>query len=82
MRSALSSLSLCVCFLSLSLQVGQGVSPRRALLWSIATCLPQPLVAIPSFMFVEAFTVGIDKDWSKIGACCSALPVCWAAAAS
>lgn len=38
-------------------QVGQGVSPRRALLWSIATCLPQPLVAIPSFMFVEAFTV-------------------------
>ncbi|PRW32991.1 zinc transporter [Chlorella sorokiniana] len=37
--------------------VGQGVSPRRALLWSIATCLPQPLVAIPSFMFVEAFTM-------------------------
>lgn len=38
--------------------MGQGVGPRRALLWSIATCLPQPLVAIPSFMFVEAFTVG------------------------
>lgn len=37
--------------------VGQGVSPRRALAWSVATCLPQPLVAIPSFMFVDAFTV-------------------------
>lgn len=38
--------------------VGQGVSARRALAWSVATCLPQPLVAIPSFMFVDAFTVG------------------------
>ncbi len=37
--------------------VGQGVPPRRALAWSVATCLPQPLVAIPSFMFVDAFTV-------------------------
>jgi hypothetical protein len=38
--------------------VGQGVTPRRALLWSVATCLPQPLVAVPSFIFVEAFKVG------------------------
>ncbi|KAL4422845.1 hypothetical protein ABPG75_009042 [Micractinium tetrahymenae] len=37
--------------------VGQGVSPRRALAWSVATCLPQPLVAIPSFMFVDAFAM-------------------------
>ena len=37
--------------------VGQGVSARRALVWSIVTCLPQPLVAVPSFIFVEAFTV-------------------------
>lgn len=37
--------------------VGQGVSARRALAWSVATCLPQPLVAVPSFMFVETFTV-------------------------
>ncbi|KAI3430545.1 hypothetical protein D9Q98_005138 [Chlorella vulgaris] len=35
--------------------VGQGVSPRRALGWSVLTCLPQPLVAIPSFVFVDAF---------------------------
>jgi zinc transporter ZupT len=37
--------------------VGQGVSPRRALGWSVLTCLPQPLVAIPSFVFVDAFMV-------------------------
>jgi zinc transporter ZupT len=37
--------------------VGQGVAPRRALAWSVATCLPQPLVAVPSFVFVDAFTV-------------------------
>ena len=35
--------------------VGQGASATEALFWSIATCLPQPLVAIPSFLFVEAF---------------------------
>lgn len=36
--------------------VARGASPRAALLWTIATSMPQPLVAIPSFMFVEAFT--------------------------
>ena len=38
--------------------VGQGVPARRALLWSVVTCLPQPLVAVPSFVFVDAFRVG------------------------
>lgn len=33
------------------------MSARQALLWSVLTCLPQPLVAIPSFLFVEAFRV-------------------------
>jgi hypothetical protein len=46
--------------------VGQGVTPRRALLWSVATCLPQPLVAIPSFIFVEAFKVG-GYLWEGVG---------------
>lgn len=35
--------------------VGQGMSAWDALLWSIITCLPQPLVAVPSFIFVESF---------------------------
>ncbi len=37
--------------------VSQGASAYEALFWSIVTCLPQPLVAVPSFMFVEAFTM-------------------------
>lgn len=35
--------------------VSQGASAPEALFWSILTCLPQPLAAVPSFMFVEAF---------------------------
>lgn len=37
--------------------VSQGASAQQALLWSIVTCLPQPLVAVPAFMFVETFQV-------------------------
>ncbi len=37
--------------------VAQGVSARRALWWSVLTCLPQPLVAVPSFLFVDTFRV-------------------------
>lgn len=33
----------------------RGVSARSAMLWSIFTSLPQPLVAIPAFMCAEAF---------------------------
>ena len=36
--------------------VGQGMSAWDAMLWSVVTCLPQPLVAVPSFMFVDMFT--------------------------
>ena len=35
--------------------VSQGASASEALFWSILTCLPQPLVAVPSFMFVDTF---------------------------
>jgi zinc transporter ZupT len=35
--------------------VGQGSTPMSAMLWSIATCLPQPLLAVPAFVFVETF---------------------------
>lgn len=37
--------------------VSQGASAYEALFWSIVTCLPQPLVAVPSFIFVETFTM-------------------------
>lgn len=35
--------------------VPKGVSPWKAMLLSIFTSLPQPLIAVPSFLFVEAF---------------------------
>lgn len=34
----------------------RGVSPQNAMLWSIITSLPQPIVAVPSFMCADAFS--------------------------
>nr|CAD1829744.1 unnamed protein product [Ananas comosus var. bracteatus] len=33
----------------------RGVSPQNAMLWSFITSLPQPLVAVPSFLCADAF---------------------------
>ncbi|KAM7265060.1 hypothetical protein ACFE04_002743 [Oxalis oulophora] len=33
----------------------RGVSPQNAMMWSIITSLPQPLVAVPSFICADAF---------------------------
>ncbi|KAM1549115.1 hypothetical protein ACFX1Z_010212 [Malus domestica] len=34
----------------------RGVSPQNAMLWSVITSLPQPLVAVPSFICADAFS--------------------------
>ncbi|XP_047307988.1 putative zinc transporter At3g08650 [Impatiens glandulifera] len=33
----------------------RGVSPQNAMLWSIITSLPQPIVAVPSYICADAF---------------------------
>ena len=35
--------------------VARGISAKHAFWWTIFTSMPQPLLALPSFMFVETF---------------------------
>ena len=35
--------------------VPRGTSPRNAAAWSVFSSLPQPLMAVPAFLFVETF---------------------------
>ena len=37
----------------------EGVSASRCALWSIFSSLPQPLMAVPAFLFVETFQVAL-----------------------
>ena len=36
--------------------VPRGASPRSAAAWSVFSSLPQPLMAVPAFLFVQAFS--------------------------
>ena len=37
--------------------VPRGASPRTAAAWSVFSSLPQPVMAVPAFLFVETFAV-------------------------
>ena len=37
--------------------VPRGTAPRTAAAWSVFSSLPQPLMAVPAFLFVEEFSV-------------------------
>jgi ZIP family zinc transporter len=39
-----------------SIAEGVGVGVRHAALWSVFSSLPQPVLALPAFLFVEAFS--------------------------
>ena len=44
----------------------KGTSPGRAVLWSIFTSLPQPLLAVPSYLFVQTFQVRPFFVWNQV----------------
>ncbi|KXZ44910.1 hypothetical protein GPECTOR_61g863 [Gonium pectorale] len=39
-----------------TIMVSRGTPPRTALLWTLLSALPQGVVAVPSYVFVEAFS--------------------------
>ncbi|GBF96009.1 zinc transporter [Raphidocelis subcapitata] len=50
----------------------RGASPRRLLLWTVLTALPQALVAVPSYLFVEAFAALLPLAMGFAAGC-----MCW-----
>lgn len=38
-----------------TVMVAKGARPRSAALWAVLCCMPQPLFALPAFLFVESF---------------------------
>jgi zinc transporter ZupT len=66
-------------WLAISLQLVPKWTPRRkASLWSIATSLPQPLLAVPAFYFVDTFRPLVPRGlwfaaWCMIWMCFGSL---------
>jgi ZIP family zinc transporter len=54
--------------------VPRGVSPLKTLAWAVCSSLPQPVVAVPVFMFVEHF-----EPWQSAGLGFAAGAMLWVA---
>ncbi len=39
-----------------TVMAARGATPQKAFMWTVLSALPQALVAVPSYLFVEAFT--------------------------
>eukprot|EP01023_Acetabularia_acetabulum_P050114 TRINITY_DN538_c0_g3_i1.p1 TRINITY_DN538_c0_g3~~TRINITY_DN538_c0_g3_i1.p1 ORF type:complete len:455 (-),score=81.66 TRINITY_DN538_c0_g3_i1:253-1617(-) len=49
--------------------IGRGCNAKQALLWTLFTALPQPLVAVPAFVFVESFKACLPVAMGFAGGC-------------
>ena len=49
--------------------VSRGTTPRKALEWTLLCALPQPLFAVPSFIFVESFKMLLPVSMGFAAGC-------------
>jgi zinc transporter ZupT len=49
--------------------VARGTPPRKALEWTLLCALPQPLFAVPSFLFVESFRALLPASYGFAAGC-------------
>jgi hypothetical protein len=49
--------------------VARGTTPRKALEWTLLCALPQPLFAVPSFIFVESFKMLLPVSMGFAAGC-------------
>lgn len=49
--------------------VARGTTPRKALEWTLLCALPQPLFAVPSFIFVDSFRALLPASMGFAAGC-------------
>ena len=49
--------------------VSRGTTPRKALEWTLLCALPQPLFAVPSYLFVDSFRALLPASMGFAAGC-------------